>query len=553
MKRARERNVVAQTAWCIALLAVAGCGGGGSSTPVVPVSSSHAPASGNATESLVFTIPKAASITASARRSPAYLASTTQSVVINATPHGSGTSLAGFPQTANLTATSTGCTSTLVSTTCTVTLTLAVGSDDVTITTYDGLGGSGNALSAAQTVDVTVVEGQANTLPIALGGIPTSVKIVAGSGNVGGSAGLVFTLPLGGNGSLLAYGVDADGNIILGAGAPVISASISNTTPYGVTGPTTTAPNQINVTSLLSVATGSIARLTATVTPVAGTGTGAVSKTVTLQAPTLGVIYTANYAFNHISVYDALGDVLSPPGGFPGGSEPYNITYDSQNQTIYALTSAGTAINAYDRNGYLQSLSPGFTVTGTLLGLTYDPQENLLYTIAFPSGAVGEYLPNGSPTSVSPGTFSGSGYGYGFSYDPHNGYLYGAGGSIGAWDSNGNAQTLSGGFPGISQTESEPNPRLYRERHRGVGERQLGRLDERTAVQHRLGSGDGQRVRLDQRRQPHRLRRGRQHAVDGFGRQFVSRHPGRAAAIAERAEAQVLHKKRVRMCASIEA
>jgi len=454
VKRSVERNVITTTALCVAILAVAGCGGGsGSSTPVAPVSSAHAPSAGNATENLVFTIPKAASSTASARRSPAYLASTTESVGINATLHGSGTSLAGFPQTANLTATSTGCTSTLVSTTCTVPLTLAIGNDDVTITTYDGLGGSGNALSAAQTVEVAVVEGQANTLPISLGGIPTSVKIIAGSANVGGSSKLVFTLPLGGTGSLLVYGVDADGNVILGAGAPVVSASISNTTPYGVTGPTTAAPNQINVTSLLTVPTGSIARLTATVTPVAGTGTGAVTRTVTLQAPTLGVIYTANFAYGHVSVYDALGNVLSPPGGFPNASSPYNITYDSHNQTIYVLASSGAAINAYDRGGYQQTLSPGFTVASTLLGLTYNPQNNLLYTLPL-SGGVVVHTENGSTTSVSPGTFYGAS-GYGFSYDPHNGYFYGPTGlSIGAWDANGNEQTLTGGLAGISQTES---------------------------------------------------------------------------------------------------
>jgi DNA-binding beta-propeller fold protein YncE len=439
---------------CAACATLMGCGGGShGATPPAAGSASGAQSTGATTAQFVITVPHAASQPASASvRTPAYVASTTQSITINLTPHGSGTSLAGFPMTANLSSSTSGCVSSLVNLQCTITLTVAPANDDVTITTFDGANGSGNVLSAAQTVEITVLEGQTNTLPIALGGVPTGVKIVPFGGTTGGSQNLVFTLPLQGAGQLEVYGTDADANIILGAGAPSVTVTNSNASTYTVSGPATTTPNLINVTSLSGTAAGSITRLTATVSPVAGTGTGAVSTTVTLQAQTLPIIYAANYAFSKISVYDALGDVLSPPG-FAGVS-PYNITYDTANQLLYVLNDSGTAISAFDRNGNPQVLASSFPGLTLSVGLIYNPQNGLLYSIAFPSAAVSVFTQSGASTSVSPGTFSGLGYTYGPAYDPVNAWMYAAGGgAVEAWDANGNAQPLTGGFPGISQVE----------------------------------------------------------------------------------------------------
>ena len=173
--------------------------------------------------------------------------------------------------TANLTSTTSGCVSSLVSLKCTITLAVAPANYDATITTFDGANGAGNVLSTAQTVEMTVLEGQTNNLPIALGGVLTGVKIATYGSATGGSQNLVFTLPLQSSGQLQIYGLDADANIILGAGAPSVSVTNSNAATYTVTGPPTTTPNVINVTSLSSTTAGSVTRLTATVTPVAGT------------------------------------------------------------------------------------------------------------------------------------------------------------------------------------------------------------------------------------------------------------------------------------------
>jgi DNA-binding beta-propeller fold protein YncE len=439
---------------CVTCAALMGCGSG-SHGSALPTGGTQSTGTGPTTAQFVISVPHAASVPASSSvRTPAYVASTTQSITINLTPHGSGTSIAGFPMTANLTSSTSGCVSSLANLQCTITLTVAPAIDDVTITTFDGANGSGHVLSAAQTVEMTVLEGTTNNLPIALGSVPTGVKIVTVGGTSGGSQNLVFTLPLQGSGQFAVYGTDADANIILGAGAPSVTVTNSNATKYTVTGPAATTPNLINATSLSSTAASSITRLTATVTPVAGTGTGAVSTTVTLQAQTLPIIYTANYSVGKISVYDALGDVLSPPG-FAGISGPYNIIYDTANQLLYVLNDSGTAISAYDRSGNSQVLAsnfPGLTLT---LGLLYDPQNGLLYADAFPSPSLSVFTQNGAATSVSPGTFSGLAYTYGLTYDPVNAWIYGAasGNTVKAWDSNGNAETLSGGFPGISQVQ----------------------------------------------------------------------------------------------------
>jgi hypothetical protein len=60
-------------------------------------------------------------------------------------------------QTVNLTPTSAGCSSTLASTQCVLTLALAPGSYSVVATTYDHLNAGGNVLSSAQNVAVTIV------------------------------------------------------------------------------------------------------------------------------------------------------------------------------------------------------------------------------------------------------------------------------------------------------------------------------------------------------------------------------------------------------------
>ena len=420
------------------------CGGGASQPPgIAPVTAAGA----TGTARFVITVPSAQSVPQSARRSPAYIATTTASITIDVKPHGSATSISGYPQTANLTATSAGCTSTLVSTQCTIAYQLGPQSYDLSFTTFDGMNGTGNQLSAAQTVQVTIVEGAVNTVPIALGGIPTAVRVVASAGAVTGSQNSVFTLPPSATGNVTVYGVDADGNVILGAGAPAVTAS-SSSGQVTVTPPSSSLPNTVQLTTTSATA---IARVTATVTPVAGTGTGAVSTAFTVQVPTLPLIYVADYGSSSVFVYDGLGNKLTPSGGFIGINLPYAIAFDQANGIVYVGGGNSTFfLKAFDRNGTSQAVSgtfPGAT-SSNVLSLTYVPANQLIYDVNLYE-TVAAYDANGNAKTLTPGTFSTIGS-HAFAYDPSNGYLYSASGTVYAYDVNGTHETLSGTFPGLS-------------------------------------------------------------------------------------------------------
>jgi hypothetical protein len=327
------------------------------------------------TTSLTITIPHATAADA-ARRAPAYISASTQSIKIDIKPHGSGTSIADYPIVANLTATSAGCTSSVTSTVCSVNLTLGPANYDATLTMFDGTSASGNQLSAAQTMPLDIVEGQANTVPLALGGIPVSVQILASGGRVTASD-LVFTLPAATSGTLAAYGVDADGNTIIGTGAPTMSVSTDNAASVTVTQPTTTAPNTIGVAT---IAANAIAHVTVTATPVAGTGSSAVATTVTVQVPTRSIIYLGK---TNIRAFDTTGTEITRPGTFAAGTQVVSIAYDSANGLIYAGNqSASSYIVAFDKTGKSQPLNAGASapaLTGSLEGIAFDPANNDIY------------------------------------------------------------------------------------------------------------------------------------------------------------------------------
>ncbi len=206
-----------------ALLLLAGCGGGGASSGGL---GSTLPKQANgATGSVRFAIvvpPK----TASSGRSPAYVSPATQSMTI-AVLQGTTNVL---NQTVGLTSSSTGCTSSAASTTCTLELSLNAGSYTASITTYDGANGTGNALSTAQSVAFTVTANQSTLVPLTLSGIPTAIQVSSAGTN-----------------AVDVLAQDADGNFIVGAGAPTFTASASSGPAVAtIVQPTASHPNLIS-------------------------------------------------------------------------------------------------------------------------------------------------------------------------------------------------------------------------------------------------------------------------------------------------------------------
>lgn len=334
-------------AWlAFALVAsLAGCGGSaGSVTP-----NGHAAGAAARTRAqLVLKIPRPATGAAplSASRRPAYLSPATASVTVTVYLQGSGTPLAGYPQTANLTPTSAGCSSTLATTECMLALSVgAAGSYSLTLVTYDQTGGAGNALSQA-TVPFTIVEGQNNTISVTLGGVAVSVMMVPSGIALSGSAALGYTLAPNHAATMSVFGLDADGNPIVGPGQGTISVSSSGGSgSLAITEPTTTSPNQVRLKSTSAV-TG--VTLTATLTPASTTGLGAVTATATITSPAPDTLYIPNYTvtgggYGSIGVFDEEGNTIGTTGTFPGVDNPNSIAYDTANGWLYVSNVGGSS------------------------------------------------------------------------------------------------------------------------------------------------------------------------------------------------------------------
>lgn len=180
------------------------------------------------------------------RRRRHYVSPATQSVEISVT------SSAAPSKTffANLTpARNPKCKALVGGVTCVLTLRLAKGRYAAVISTYDGpiVRGvpTGNELSANQDVPFRVRPNSVNPVRLSLGGIPASVAFVPAAtsqlvGNVANGFTLARCQPIAQRVS--AFGVDADGNFILGAGAPIVTMR-SGSASLKVTQPQAAAPN----------------------------------------------------------------------------------------------------------------------------------------------------------------------------------------------------------------------------------------------------------------------------------------------------------------------
>jgi hypothetical protein len=227
-----------------------------------------------------------------------YLSPATQSLTIGLT--------GGVPQliTANLTPTSTGCSSTLATTICTLTLGgLPPGTYSAVVSTFDGLGGGGTLLSAGQSLNFEIVAGAANVIPIMLYGIPHSVIVSpldSGAIPTGTSSfKIIGVMPV----AMLAQALDADGDIIAGPGSPAFSVSQSGGA-FTITNPLATSPNTFELQGPGTEGASGSFMATASSSDGSCSQTGAVcatSFTATTHVPTL-------FVDNH-----GVLDVYAPP------------------------------------------------------------------------------------------------------------------------------------------------------------------------------------------------------------------------------------------------
>jgi virginiamycin B lyase len=143
------------------------------------------------------------------------------------------------------------------------------------VTTYDA---GGHPLSADQDVAFSIVGGRANSLAMTLGGIPATVVVLPdASSAITGNANSGFGISkCTGPQNVSVLGVDADGNYVLGAGAPAPSLISDDPAHLAVATPAPSAPNRFTITRPAIPSAHAVVHLTASVTPSAGSGGSAV-------------------------------------------------------------------------------------------------------------------------------------------------------------------------------------------------------------------------------------------------------------------------------------
>lgn len=446
---------------------IAGCAGSHGSSPLPATQVQASKGSGTAT--FVIKIPASTNTSASTMRSaqsvrPLYISPSTQSITIDITGP------TDVDETANLTIDSSGCTSSLASIVCTLTVPgLQPGDYTATLTTYDQTGGTGNVLSAAQAVAFTIAAGASNTVSMTLSGVPVATLIASSGSLIQTNSSGGYDLLGQGARTFIAESLDADDNIIVGPGAPTFtiaqtSGTLSVTVPSATT---SSAPNTFTITPPTSYTAGT-ATITATPTftgqatngcAQADANCGAASVTVDMGV----LLYVLNDGNNTVTAYNDEGVRQTLTGTFPNMKESIAITSDPSNGFIYVANDiAPYTITAYNQEGVQQTLTGNFSSQlGPQVeqeGLEYDPGDGDLYVAtinedpdepvtydvtAYNAEGVQQTLTGTFPSLYSPGSIA---------YDSNNGYLYIANGQV---DGEG---VLAYNDEGVEQTLTDPIP-----------------------------------------------------------------------------------------------
>jgi hypothetical protein len=452
---------IAALSLCVAAGALAGCGGGG----MVP-SGSSSQRGAMASATLKIVVPEK---TASGKRRPEYISPSTAQLAW---------SVNGNQQPAvALTTANPNCATGTSGLTCTVTFQLAPATYTLAFTLEDS---SGAPLSGATNVNATLVAGDANTIAVTLGGIATSAVITpqsADGSRVTGSTANGFQLY--GNSSLQ-FAItlqDADGNTILGAGAPQPSISPSPGAPLSIASPSSTSSNVWTIASTFSATAPAAASLTSiqiVATPYPNSGGSTLTANVSLALyqpwiyvlnsgngtiaafdeqgnaksvsfsgmngplgmtidnstsasdPYSGTIYVSNASAPSIGLYQPSGTATSAPGSFAGLASPGPIAFDSHDLELYVANTAGsTTMQAFTAAG----ASASFSSTGAVsnpTALAYDSVDDLIFLTSYTTGSsatntVASYNEAGvAQTSWSAGLSEPSGA----AFDTNNDWLY---------------------------------------------------------------------------------------------------------------------------------
>jgi streptogramin lyase len=378
----------------VAALVLSACSAGGGATPPgAPIPSAEAKHHGKGRLVFRIRIPKHGHhhrlLVRGRDGKPRYISAATEGLTLAITGQTS------LNKTVSLLPSAQGCTSSLATTQCTLTIPGLAACPTVancytaSIKTYDGISGCPSAcsvsgareLSANTAIPFHVAVAQANTISATLDGIPHGVRLVPDPySTLNGSAYAGYTLSKCGTDYIDVLGVDVDGNYILGAGAPVPSLT-SDSSALIVATPAPSSPNSFQLTrSYPNVPLpGSTAHLNAVMAPLANSGATPVPIApvkMTFDATTCGV-------FTEFDIPTA----NSSPSGIALGPDGNLWFTELQGGKIGQVTTAGV----------VTEFSTGLSASPGLTGITKGPDGNMWFAEST-TGYVGKITTSGTIT-----------------------------------------------------------------------------------------------------------------------------------------------------------
>lgn len=350
------------------------------------------------------------------------------------------------------------------------------GAHTFTIYSYDGAGATGRKLAAAVNFPYTVPNGATSvTIPLTMGGIPAGLAIVpAGVPQIIGTQLTGFSIYGKTPAPFSVVATDADGDYIVGPGAPSVSLSVPNGSPLIISPGLSNAPNLFTLISTYSATSPTLPStltLTASAAAVPVTGGSRVTATTTLSLYTPW-IYVTNGTGSSITAYDEQGNKQSvPAGAFSGLSNPVGITYDLHNGYLYVSNRTGmVGLSQFDALGTTVYPYGGTTppAGGTTSGIAYAPGFDFLFAGEPSQSQVAIFLPTLFQPPVATGAFlMSNANSVAYSAVLEEVFVTGATGltQISAFSPTGSLLSTPGGFPGLNAVSSiafdDHNVQLY--------------------------------------------------------------------------------------------
>ena len=323
-------------ALCAALLA--GCGGGARSS--LPAAAGSVGPMQSAKGQATFRIAVPRQATTGKTRAPRYVSPATTQLLVSLEQ--GDAEVPGYPVTVALSPTAAGCTSTLATTYCQLTLALTPGDYTALLTAEDV---SGTPHSSAQGIPFTVTAETNNVIAIVLSGIPHALQIAAGARAMHESGAFAFTLYGPAAQPVIVTALDADGNTIVGPGSPTYSASLVTGSGWSATAPASTSPNTIAINPPGTNGSSATFSITATYSDTTCSQTGAVCTAEFTVKNDLQSLFVANQTGNAVAEY-------APPytgaatATITSVSAPYGMVLDKLGN-LFVLNAGSNTVTEY--------------------------------------------------------------------------------------------------------------------------------------------------------------------------------------------------------------